>query len=168
MVTLEQIKLLETKVARAIDVVTRVTGENAYLKGKLENYQKRIDELEVLIQRFKEDQGRIEDGILSALDRLNEFEAAMENSIAPVKPAAGDSVQEKTTIMPEPMNPAPEDEETGDPLMFSVPEDNISEGDDAFEDDDAGDDIPEEDIPNDNEKIPNDSGGGGTAELDIF
>ncbi|MDR0710467.1 MAG: cell division protein ZapB [Spirochaetaceae bacterium] len=165
MVTLEQIKLLETKVARAIDVVTRVTGENAYLKGKLENYQKRIDELEVLIQRFKEDQGRIEDGILSALDRLNEFEAAMEKSIAPVKPAAGDSVQEKTTIMPEPMNPAPEDEETGDPLMFSVPEDS------AFEDDDAGDDLPEEDIPDDDEKIPNDSDappGSGTAELDIF
>jgi chromosome segregation ATPase len=157
MVTLEQIKLLETKVARAIDVVTRVTGENAYLKGKLENYQKRIDELEVLIQRFKEDQGKIEDGILSALDRLNEFEAAIENSIAPVKPAAGDSVQEEATVMPEPANPVPEDEETGDTLMFSVPEGGASEDDDSEDDD----------IREDDDKIPGDSGGG-TAELDIF
>jgi FtsZ-binding cell division protein ZapB len=164
MVTLEQIKLLETKVARAIDIVTRITGENAYLKGKLENYQKRIDELEVLIQRFKEDQGRIEDGILSALDRLNEFEAAMENSIAPIKPAAGEPVPEKATIMPEPGSSAPDDEETGDTLMFSVPEDNVSERDDDSEGDD---DIPEDTAPDDNYKIP-DNSGGGPAELDIF
>jgi FtsZ-binding cell division protein ZapB len=163
MVTLEQIKLLETKVARAIDVVTRITGENAYLKGKLENYQKRIDELEVLIQQFKEDQGRIEDGILSALDRLNEFEAAMENSIAPVKPAAEKPVPEKAAVMPEPGIPAPAGEETGDPLMFSVPEDDALEE----EDDPAGDDTQEDGIPGDDDKIPGDSGGG-TAELDIF
>jgi predicted nuclease with TOPRIM domain len=157
MVTLEQIKLLETKVARAIDIVTRITGENAYLKGKLENYQKRIDELEVLIQRFKEDQGRIEDGILSALDRLNEFEAAMENSIAPAKPAAKEPVPEKATVMPEPRIPAPDDEETGDALMFSISEDDASEEEDPVEDD-----LPEEDS-----RIP-DNSGGGTVELDIF
>jgi hypothetical protein len=167
MVTLEQIKLLETKVVRAIDIVTRVTGENAYLKSKLENYQKRIDELEVLIQRFKEDQGRIEDGILSALDRLNEFEAAMESSIAPVKPAAEKPVPGKATIMPEPVNPAPEDEETGATLMFSVPESGAPEDDDADDDDSAKNDIPEEDVSGGSEKIPNDSGSG-TAELDIF
>ncbi|MDR1412010.1 MAG: cell division protein ZapB [Spirochaetaceae bacterium] len=187
MVTLEQIKLLETKVGRAIDVVTRITGENAYLKGKLENYQKRIDELEVLIQRFKEDQGRIEDGILSALDRLNEFEAAMENSIAPVKPAAekpvaekpapARPVPEKATVVPEARGPAPEDGETGDALMFSVPEDEDDAEDDAFGeggDFDGSGDSGDEDglsggngIPGDNAEIP-DNPGGGTAELDIF
>ncbi|MDR1128910.1 MAG: cell division protein ZapB [Treponema sp.] len=190
MVTLEQIKLLETKVVRAIDVVTRITGENAYLKGKLENYQKRIDELEVLIQRFKEDQGRIEDGILSALDRLNEFEAAMENSIAPAKPAAEKPVPEKpvpektvperaapekpapeknvpeeAALMPEVQSPAPEDEETGDALMFSIPEDDAFGEDDDSEDEDG--DSGEGGIPEDGVKNPGDSGGG-AAELDIF
>jgi chromosome segregation ATPase len=87
MVTLEQVKLLETKVARAIEFVNRVTEENTSLKGKLDDCQKRIDEFEVLIQRFKDDQGRIEDGILSALDRLSQFEAAMERSISPAKTA---------------------------------------------------------------------------------
>ena len=81
MVTLEQVKLLETKVARAIGYVEKVSGENAELRGKLDSYQKRIDELEILIQNFKEDQGRIEDGILSALDRLNQFEDAIERSL---------------------------------------------------------------------------------------
>jgi hypothetical protein len=175
MVTLEQIKLLETKVAKAIDIVTRITGENAYLKGKLETYQKRIDELEVLIQRFKEDQGRIEDGILSALDRLNQFEAAIENSIAPVKTGAApqeEPINEAEFVGP-PKVPAavaaapeivPENKEAGETLIFSVSEDDDPEGDDSGGDDDSdGDDDSEED----DIKVQDDSGAG-TAELDIF
>jgi len=82
MISLEQVKLLETKVSRAIDYVKKVTDENSSLKGKLDSYQKRIDELEVLVQQFKEEQNRIEDGILSALDRLNQFEDALERTLA--------------------------------------------------------------------------------------
>ena len=82
MVSLEQVKLLETKVARTIDYVKKVTEENSFLKGKLDSYQQRIDELEVLIKQFREDQSRIEDGILSALDRLNQFEDALESKLA--------------------------------------------------------------------------------------
>ncbi|MDR1565780.1 MAG: cell division protein ZapB [Treponema sp.] len=82
MVTLEQVKLLETKISKTIDYVKKVTQENSLLKGKLDSYQKRIDELEVLVQRFKEEQSRIEDGILSALDRLNQFEDAVENALS--------------------------------------------------------------------------------------
>jgi chromosome segregation ATPase len=89
MVSLEQVKLLETKVARAIEYLERAGGEKealllkeAELQGKLESYQKRIDELEVHLRRFKEDQSRIEEGILSALDRLNQFEDAIEKSLS--------------------------------------------------------------------------------------
>jgi hypothetical protein len=84
MVTFEQVKLLETKVAKTIDFVGRITEENTLLRGKLETYQKRIGELEVLIQRFKEDQSSIEEGFISTLDRLSRFEAAMEQTISPV------------------------------------------------------------------------------------
>jgi FtsZ-binding cell division protein ZapB len=87
MVTLEQVKLLETKVTRTIDYVKKVTEENFSLKEKLDSCQKRIDELEVLVQRFKEEQSRIEDGILSALDRLNQFEDAVENALSGGGPA---------------------------------------------------------------------------------
>jgi chromosome segregation ATPase len=82
MITLEQVKLLEAKAARTIEYVERVSRENAQLQGKLDSYQKRIDELEVLIRQFKEDQGRIEDGILAALDKLNQFEDAIERSLS--------------------------------------------------------------------------------------
>jgi len=82
MISLEQVKLLESKVDKAIDYVKKVTEENSRLKGKLDSYQKRIDELEILIRQFKEEQSRIEDGILSALDRLNQFEDALESTLS--------------------------------------------------------------------------------------
>ena len=78
MVSLEQVKLLEAKVIKTVEYVKKITEENTLLKGKLSSNQQRIDELEALIRQFKEDQSRIEDGILSALDRLNQFEDALE------------------------------------------------------------------------------------------
>jgi len=88
MISLEQVQELETKVAKAIEYVQRVNSENAALLSeraglqlKLEANQKRLDELELLVMRFKEDQGRIEDGIVAALDRLNQFEEAFEKSL---------------------------------------------------------------------------------------
>ena len=85
MISLDQVKLLESKVTKAINHVKTVTEENALLKGKLDSYQKRIEELEVLIQLFKEEQSKIEDGILSALDRLNQFEDALESTLSTEK-----------------------------------------------------------------------------------
>jgi hypothetical protein len=86
MVTLEQVRLLETKVATVIGFVDQVTAENTLLRGKLDEYKLRIDELEALIQHFKDDQSRIEEGIISALDRLNQFEHAVEQSLSTVEP----------------------------------------------------------------------------------
>ena len=82
MVSLEQVKLLESKVTKTIEYVKKVTEENSRLKAKLDSNQKRIDELEVLIHQFKDEQSRIEDGILSALDRLNQFEDAVETVVS--------------------------------------------------------------------------------------
>ena len=88
MISLEQVQLLEEKVSKAIEYVQKVTEEKAALESekaalisKLETNQKRIDELEVHVLRFKEEQGRIEDGIIAALDRLSQFEEAFENSL---------------------------------------------------------------------------------------
>ena len=82
MVSLETIKLLESKVTQTVEYVGRVSGENLELREKLSSYQKRIDELEAFIQQFKENQSRIEDGILSALDRLNQFENTIGSKLS--------------------------------------------------------------------------------------
>lgn len=103
MLSLEQVQLLETKVAKTIEYVQRVTAENAALyeeraglTRKLEANQKRLDELELLVMRFKEDQSRIEDGIIAALDRLSQFEEAFESSLKDkVNDKKASKVQEK-------------------------------------------------------------------------
>jgi chromosome segregation ATPase len=132
MVTLEQVKLLESKVAKTIEFVNRITDENSLLKGKLETYRQRIDELEGLVQRFKDDQGRIEEGILSALDRLNQFEDAIGRSLStvqaaveqssparPQEPAAG-SPPEKEEAPVSVEEPLPETEESDEAIMAAL------------------------------------------------
>ena len=115
MVTLEQVKLLETKVSRTIDYVKNLTEENSALRNKLDSYQRRIDDLEVLIQRFREDQSKIEDGILSALDRLNQFEDALEATLSARSTQKGGEVEKQasgsgSTVEPEPVLLEPLDE----------------------------------------------------------
>ncbi|MCL2809019.1 MAG: hypothetical protein FWD24_03005 [Treponema sp.] len=102
MISLEQVQLLEVRVAKAIDYVERLTEENAVLnsekaglQAKLDKNQKRLDELEVLVMSFKEDQGRIEDGIIAALDRLSQFEEAFENSLKDKKPEKKPAVKKE-------------------------------------------------------------------------
>ncbi|MDR2447237.1 MAG: cell division protein ZapB [Treponema sp.] len=85
MATLENVKLLETKVAKAVEVVKQLAAANAslieennQLKKKVEAFQNQINELEFSILAYKEDQQNIENGILSALDRLNQVEDSLE------------------------------------------------------------------------------------------
>lgn len=85
MVTLEQIRQLDARVHRAVEVIAKLREENTTLKDRLTEYQGRIEELEVLISNFKEDQSEIEHGITSALSQL----AAIDESGKPVHAAAG-------------------------------------------------------------------------------
>jgi chromosome segregation ATPase len=110
MISLEQVKLLESQVIKTIEYVDKVTEENNLLREKLASYQKRIDELEVLVQRFKEDQSRIEEGILSALNRLNQFEAEIKSSLSPEK------FRDDTAASPAPELTQPETGDLPDPL----------------------------------------------------
>jgi predicted nuclease with TOPRIM domain len=135
MISLEQVQLLETRVSKALDYVQNVTAENAALvsqreelQAKLEANQKRIDELEVLVMRFKKDQGRIEDGIIAALDRLSQFEEAFENSLkekpassAVKKPAA------KQRVKPEEETSASPAAQAAPGVFFEIPEKETNE-----------------------------------------
>jgi len=120
MVSLEQVKLLESKVTNVIDHVKKITDENSKLKEKLSSYQKRIEDLEVLVQQFKENQGRIEDGILSALDRLNQFEDALESKLSVELPSIESKPESKPPVKSEPSkktktpDKAADEEETSD------------------------------------------------------
>ena len=108
MVSLETVKLLESKVTQTIDFVKKVTGENSQLKEKLSSYQKRIEELEVLVQQFRENQNKIEDGILSALDRLNQFEDALESKLSTESKPSPENKPAAASKLPPDSKPSPE------------------------------------------------------------
>ena len=123
MISLEQVQLLESRVSKAIQYVQKLTADNAALvsereslQAKLEANQKRIDELEVLIMRFKEDQGRIEDGIITALDRLSQFEEAFENSL-----------KEKVTVKKTAAKTREKTEPASKEIFFEIPAGETSE-----------------------------------------
>ena len=74
MITLEQIKLLEAKVTKAVELITMLRDENSTLKGTLDSSQEKMQELENLVGQFKNDQNEIEQSVLRALDNLDKLE----------------------------------------------------------------------------------------------
>jgi len=141
MVSLEQVQQLEARISWLIEHFQSVTAENAALtaeraglQAKLEVNKKRIDELEVLVMRFKEDHGRIEDGIIAALDRLSQFEEAFENSLKEKV------TTKKTVIKAKEKSPEPASPDSSNSEIFF----EISEKDAAKKEDASGGDIPSE------------------------
>lgn len=74
MISLEQIQTLNLKVQNALDVIVLLREENTTLRGKLDGYEKRIQELEALVSSFSRDQDDIENGILNILQQLDKLE----------------------------------------------------------------------------------------------
>jgi hypothetical protein len=88
MVSVEQIRALEERIERALAYIASLRAENAALKTKLEaaraeslRAEERADsagmrvlELEEAAATFRQDQARIEEGIIHALEKLDAFE----------------------------------------------------------------------------------------------
>ncbi|HPS43665.1 MAG TPA: hypothetical protein PK542_04175 [Treponemataceae bacterium] len=85
MLSLDQVRLLENRVMKAVGKIESLTAENGLLKNQLTSLQSRVNELEGLVRSFKDDQGRIEEGILNALDRLSAFEDSAYASREPAQ-----------------------------------------------------------------------------------
>jgi len=94
MISLEQIRLLEGKISRAIELIRVLKEENATLRRGLDSAQGRMKELESPLDGFKADQKEIEGVIVRALRHLDDLEAAggaigsAARQPAPAEPAA--------------------------------------------------------------------------------
>ncbi len=115
MVNLDQMKLLEDKVGKAVSLIRSLSYEKSALKKELEEKSKRILELENLILVFKDDQLKIEQGIVNALNQLSAFESSSVSETAQQEnasqlPAANAAAEESIS---ENKTPAAEAESSG-------------------------------------------------------
>ena len=82
MITLEQIRLLESKITRALELIRVLKEENTTLRKGLESAQRRMKELETLVDGFKTDQKEIESVIVRTLHNLDELEESAVSGAA--------------------------------------------------------------------------------------
>ena len=119
MISLEQIRLLESKITRAIELIRILKEENGTLRRGLESAQKRMKELETLVDGFKTDQREIESVIIRTLHNLDELEesaatgrkADHAGAGVPVAPAAPTPMDPKNPTVPGGQEPRPPKEE---------------------------------------------------------
>ena len=94
MITVEQIRLLESRVTKAIDHIRLLREENTALKRTVDSSQTRMDELESLVQQFKSAQTEIEQGVVRALENLERLEDEVTGGDEPQEPKTKDPVEE--------------------------------------------------------------------------
>ncbi len=101
MISLEQVRALESRVEKAVALIASLRAENASMRSGLAAAEKRVAELEGLVGDFQKDQARIEESIVEALRKLDSFEDAVHEASpkpAPAKPA--EPVAEPASVEP--------------------------------------------------------------------
>jgi chromosome segregation ATPase len=97
MISLEQIRLLEARINKAVELIRSLKDENKTMRRAVNAAQTRMRELEKLVGDFKSDQQEIEQCILRALenlDRLEEEVTEKKGRKEPV-PARGEAARER-------------------------------------------------------------------------
>jgi len=89
MISLEQVRSLESRVEKAVSLIASLRTENASLRSGLATADSRVAELENLVLDFQKDQARIEEGIIEALRKLDSFEDSVHVAVAANKPEKG-------------------------------------------------------------------------------
>ena len=125
MLSLDQVRLLENRVEKAVGKISSLTAENENLRAQLGTLQQRVRELEGFVNGFKDDQGKIEAGILNALEQLGALESAITSE--PVQEQPAPSIEE--AIEPEP-DPAPYNDSVSE-----EPEPDSNDIEDSVQDD---------------------------------
>lgn len=77
MITLDHVLLLEQKVESAVKKISQLQAENDALRSRCAELTNALSSKSEQLSEFEQDQGKIESGILKALDRLS----AIENSV---------------------------------------------------------------------------------------
>lgn len=82
MISLDQVRILEKKVESAVKMIVDLRKENTELKNKCVYLEKMNTELNSKVSVFEQEQNRVEEGLLSVLNRLDVVEDAVSTSSA--------------------------------------------------------------------------------------
>lgn len=81
MISLDQIRALESRVEKAVTLIASLRAENASMRLGLSTAESRVAELEGLVADFQCEQEKIEEGIIAALRKLDSFEDSVHESV---------------------------------------------------------------------------------------
>ncbi|WP_053228450.1 hypothetical protein [Spirochaeta cellobiosiphila] len=116
MISLEQVRLLETKVKQAVDKIQTLSLEKEELTQKLLGNEERILELENLVKEFKSSQDEIEEGFLKALNQLDELNETETPEAVTSSNSLDEEVQPEVQVEPsapaQEMTPVESEQET--------------------------------------------------------
>lgn len=111
MLTLEQVRALEARVEKAVNLIAALRAENGTLRSGLAAAEGRVAELEGLVREFQADQARIEEGIVHALKKLDAFEDAVHAAGVSADQAAPRPAPRPVEESPIEESPASEEED---------------------------------------------------------
>jgi chromosome segregation ATPase len=109
MISVEQVRALEERVEKAVAYISALKSENAGLRRDLDGQKAeknravaRVAELEAAAENYRRDQISIEEGIVSALKKLDAFEDLVlhAESSANAAPAVHKAAEAKADILP--------------------------------------------------------------------
>lgn len=122
MVSLDQVRQLEARVNRAVEIIRVLREENRTLRRTVDASQARMKELEDLVRVFKSDQAEIERGLVSAIRKLDQLEDGLDVGARPPAPADAAVPAAAVPAAAETDTPDPPQREPGPPLAAGVSE----------------------------------------------
>ena len=97
MISLDQVHVLEKKVESAVSKIVELKNENAALKNRISLLEKENTELNSKVSVFEKEQNRVEESILSVLNRLDVVEDTVSSSaVAPSSSVVNETITEES------------------------------------------------------------------------
>ena len=82
MISIKQIKKLEEKVFKTVELIKALKQENKILNSEVESANKKVEELEQIISDYRSAQVEVEEGLANAIKQLDELDNISTSTIA--------------------------------------------------------------------------------------
>ncbi|MCL2705187.1 MAG: hypothetical protein FWE72_03155 [Spirochaetaceae bacterium] len=99
MISIKQIKKLEEKVFKTVELIKALKQENKILKSEIESANKKIEELEQIISDYRSNQVEFEEGIANAIKQLDELDNISATSVASLDSSKSNAIKKEESSL---------------------------------------------------------------------